>query len=233
MVKNVKADTTCYATYENKYWTEVPGDTRYGTRDFLISEPMSKCDDPFYSAYCTYSANQETAKTICQSIGAHLMTDNEYLTIARNIENNSQNWAMSAAGYYTLKSATTSTLQKVYYLSNGKTFNAGIPVVIDNRVTWENRPICNSSNGSCYAYGEQGTQLPDIVGSPIIPLQDLKAKNPSHGSERGYGQLYTWACHVSDCRNDSSIIRGRSGLLGLELSFDYENVGKFHCVRNP
>jgi len=50
------------------------------------------------SGYPIANVNHDTAKTYCASIGAHLITNEEWMTIARNAEQISSNWSEGSVG---------------------------------------------------------------------------------------------------------------------------------------
>jgi len=50
------------------------------------------------SGYPIANVNHDTAKTYCQSIGAHLITNEEWMTIARNAEQVPSNWSGGSPG---------------------------------------------------------------------------------------------------------------------------------------
>ncbi|MCK5123052.1 MAG: hypothetical protein KAQ87_02800, partial [Candidatus Pacebacteria bacterium] len=73
-------------------WVLVPGDSDFGTEDFCVMKYEAKKDattkNPSSVAAGTpwVSVSQYEAKNACTRIGAHLMTDAEWMTMARNIE---------------------------------------------------------------------------------------------------------------------------------------------------
>lgn len=110
-----------------QYWVLVPANSTFGTPNFWVMKYDAKCfagttpltaPNTGYDTYanntqpCTgsYSAgsapdgypianiNQPTAASYCASIGAHLITNNEWQTIAWNAENVAQNWSGGAVG---------------------------------------------------------------------------------------------------------------------------------------
>ncbi len=104
-------------------WIYVPGNSDFNTPGFWVMKYEAKCvegttpltlPDTYHiynnvSTPCTSNNNRyiastpngypitnishTDAKTYCQSIGAHLITNDEYMTIARNIEQNPINWS--------------------------------------------------------------------------------------------------------------------------------------------
>lgn len=109
------------------HWVKVPGNSAFGTSDFFVMKYEAKCignnapltaPDTGYHTYsnsgqaCTgarYIASaptgypianisHNTAKTYCESLGAHLLTNDEWMTIARNAEQVNSNWSGSSPG---------------------------------------------------------------------------------------------------------------------------------------
>lgn len=109
-------------------WVRVPGNGSFGTSDFFVMKYEAKCVRASDSvsltapatAYQTYdnttpcttnfypastpdgfpiaNISHDTAKTYCTNIGAHLLTNDEYMTIARNAEQVASNWTLGAVG---------------------------------------------------------------------------------------------------------------------------------------
>lgn len=107
-------------------WVKVPGNSTFGTSDFFVMKYEAKCiqgstNTPMawdlgslhtYTSGCVganYSASapdgapianvyHDTAKTYCTNIGAHLITNDEWMTIARNAEQVGSNWTGGSVG---------------------------------------------------------------------------------------------------------------------------------------
>ena len=73
-------------------WVLVPGNSAFGTEDFCVMKYEAKKDaatkNPSSVAAGTpwIYVSWHEAKSACKRIGAHLMTDAEWMTVARNIE---------------------------------------------------------------------------------------------------------------------------------------------------
>ena len=108
-------------------WTKVPGNGTFGTSDFYVMKYDAKCvsgttpltsPDTGYHTYdnnsvpCTGSyyvastpdgypiakISHTTALSYCTSSSAHLLTNDEYMTIATNAANQNSNWSGGAPG---------------------------------------------------------------------------------------------------------------------------------------
>ncbi len=98
-------------------WVRVPGNATFGTSDFYVMKYEAKVAGGIAnSSYNGHNYNaseaivsnavdlpvvnitQGQAITACQSIGAHLVTNNEWMTMARNIEQVPSNWSSGTVG---------------------------------------------------------------------------------------------------------------------------------------
>jgi prepilin-type N-terminal cleavage/methylation domain-containing protein len=108
-------------------WVLVPGNSTFGTPSFWVMKYEAKCisgttpltsPSTGYNTYdnasqpCTGSyyiastangypianISHDTAVSYCQSIGAHLLTNDEWMTIARNAEQVGSNWSGGSPG---------------------------------------------------------------------------------------------------------------------------------------
>ncbi|MFW5704974.1 MAG: archaellin/type IV pilin N-terminal domain-containing protein [Nanoarchaeota archaeon] len=95
-------------------WIEVPGNGALGTSDFCVMKYEAKedssglciggdtnnCPQSIASGNPWVSLTWQQAKSNCEALGAdyHLITDNEWLTIAKNAENIATNWNSSVVG---------------------------------------------------------------------------------------------------------------------------------------
>jgi flagellin-like protein len=84
-------------------WILVPGNPTYGTTDFCVMKYEAKNVGGIPTSQASSTPWQNTwleARTNCEALGPkyHLITDNEWLTIANNIVQVSQNWNSSVVG---------------------------------------------------------------------------------------------------------------------------------------
>ena len=81
----------------------VPGNATFGTDDFCVMQYEAKNDgsgNAISQADTTpwASITQTAAITECSDAGGHLITNNEWMTIARNVEAQTANWADGVVG---------------------------------------------------------------------------------------------------------------------------------------
>jgi formylglycine-generating enzyme required for sulfatase activity len=85
-------------------WVLVPGSSDFGTEDFCVMKYEAKKDattkNPSSVAAGTpwVNVSWHEAKNACVRIGAHLMTDAEWMTVARNAEAVAGNWTLGVVG---------------------------------------------------------------------------------------------------------------------------------------
>ena len=103
-VYSLTASTTFASTCDKLTgdWVSVPGDSDYGTFDFCVMKYEAKnvssaatsvaSDTPWVYISVT------NAETQCQSIGAQLISNDQWDTIATNISNQASNWSDSSVG---------------------------------------------------------------------------------------------------------------------------------------
>jgi hypothetical protein len=85
-------------------WTLVPGDANYGTDAFCVMTYEAKNVGGVATSQAALnpwvSINQTDARARCSELGDgyHLITNNKWMTIARNIEQDSRNWNSGNVG---------------------------------------------------------------------------------------------------------------------------------------
>ncbi|MDD2565445.1 MAG: prepilin-type N-terminal cleavage/methylation domain-containing protein [Candidatus Gracilibacteria bacterium] len=119
MSGSLLATYTVTSSYENcpTGWIGVPGSSDFNTSSFCVMKYEAKAlsgainsgfNGHIYSTGDIITSNttdvpivtisQSQAIAACQSIGAHLITNNEWMTIARNLEQNPSNWSTGLVG---------------------------------------------------------------------------------------------------------------------------------------
>lgn len=80
----------------------VPGDATYGTSDFCVMQYEAKNVGGVATSQADVtpwaSITQTSAETACTNTGGHLITNNEWMTIARNVEQVASNWSGGSVG---------------------------------------------------------------------------------------------------------------------------------------
>jgi len=246
-------------------WVKVPGNTLYNTRTFCVMQYEAKIKGQD-NGNQTYSANYEpesrpggtpwvnitqpNAKNECQSIGAHLVTEDEWLTIVRNIELQPVNWSggQIGSGYIPRGNSDSSAAmdgtnplsginQRTLTLSNGEV----IWDIAGNVWEWtdatilgkdEPRGVANPSDFDWYEYT-------NLVSYGTFSPERLLPLNPSWNANQGYGRIYS-----SGAPNNSNtyvFLRGGfwpfgtyAGVLALSLGVgtsDTNSAIGFRCAR--
>ena len=235
-------------------WVKVPGNTLYNTRTFCVMQYEAKIKgyEPESRPGGTPWVNitQPNAKNECQSIGAHLVTEDEWLTIVRNIELQPTNWSSGqiGSGYIPRGNSNGSAAmdgtnplsginQRTLTLSNGEV----IWDIAGNVWEWtdatilgkdEPRGVANPSDFDWYEYT-------NLVSYGTFSPERLLPLNPSWNANQGYGRIYS-----SGAPNNSNTYvfrRGgnwyygaNAGVLALALhggtSGAYSYIG-FRCAR--
>lgn len=101
----------CVAKYEMTYVdADIPNSTDSGTDWNTVKYEIWKIPVSMPWKYPIADITQEQAIQACKSIWGHLITNNEWMTLARNIESNPINWSWEQVGSW--------------YISNGLSNNA-------------------------------------------------------------------------------------------------------------
>ena len=246
-------------------WVKVPGNTLYNTRTFCVMQYEAKIKGQD-NGNQTYSASYEpesrpggtpwvnitqpNAKNECQSIGAHLITEDEWLTIVRNIELQPTNWSSGqiGSGYIPRGNSDGSAAmdgtdhlsginQRNLVLSNG----AIIWDIAGNVWEWTDATILgrDQPTGSSTPQTFGWYEYSNLLTYGVLPPERLLPLNPSWNANQGYGRIYS-----SGAPNNSNTYvfrRGGSwghgagaGVLALILSYGtsntYSSIG-FRCAR--
>lgn len=260
-------------------WVKVPGNATFGTSDFYVMKYEAKVaggaansgyNGHNYSASETIVSNavdipvvyvtQGQAITACQSIGAHLITNNEYMTMARNAEQVASNWSGNAVGNgymysghndaspnYALAASATDTdgyintgnsagsnQRRTLTLSNGQ-------VIWDLAGNvWEHVNKANTTNGTGYATNQTsiaGCSTPTSWSEwSTCSDKTFSASNGSYNSTQGIGQI-----HYSQGVANNVFLRGGgwtdgagTGVFALYLDWDASGSGSnvgFRCAK--
>jgi len=199
------------------YWIRVPGNTLYHTRTFCVMQYEAKIKGQD-NGNQTYSASYEpesrisgtpwvnisqiNAKSECESIGAHLITEDEWLTIVRNIELQPANWTLGSVGSGQIPrgnsdssaamdgtDSLTDIHKRTLTLSNGEV----IWDIAGNVWDWtdatilgkdEPKGVANPSSFSWYEYSS-------LYSYGALSPERLLPLNPTWNTNQGYGRIYT------------------------------------------
>ncbi|HNQ45242.1 MAG TPA: SUMF1/EgtB/PvdO family nonheme iron enzyme, partial [bacterium] len=236
-------------------WVKVPGNTLYNTRTFCVMQYEAKNDGtnkPVSQVNGTpwVSISQIDAKAKCQSIGAHLVTEDEWLTIVRNIELQPTNWSSGqiGSGYIPRGNSDSSAAmdgtdpltganQRTLTLSNG----AIIWDIAGNVWEWTDATILGRDQPKCVANptGFGWCEYSGLVSYGALSPERLLPLNSSWNTTQGYGRIYSSGAPNNP--NTFVFLRGgnwyygtRSGVLVLSMSngasYTVSDIG-FRCAR--
>ena len=226
---------------------------------------------------CTYKANQPTnvisspygspiagishteAKAICTSLGAHLITNQEWMTIARNIEQQPSNWTTGIVGTGYLFNGNSGDNNRGYKaFSDRYDSDKGLNRNIRSSHRLSNNNIIYDFSGNVWEHVQVDSNdtlldtLPNDGGASgwrwielsalttdgdFQSLDELQPSNSSWNANQGIGRIYTNV----DLQSDRVLLRGGdfastsdAGAYATFLSCyaggSYYNVG-FRCVR--
>ncbi len=198
-------------------WVKVPGNTLYNTRTFCVMQYEAKIKgqdngniayNPSYEPESRpggtpwVNITQPNAKNECQSIGAHLVTEDEWLTIVRNIELQPTNWSSGqiGSGYIPRGNSNGSAAmdgtdhltginQRNLVLSNG----AIIWDIAGNVWEWTDATILgrDQPTGSSTPQTFGWYEYSNLLTYGVLPPERLLPLNPSWNANQGYGRIYS------------------------------------------
>jgi len=196
--------------------------------------------------------SHDQAKTACTALGAHLMTNEEWQTIARNAENVDSNWTGSSVGTGYLFNGNSADVSRgyngadpekgvnrnsraKYTLSNGQeiydisgnVYEHTMRTISDIQTTITT-PSCSSGTGWQYCnFGT--TESPYITGYGSLTQNDLSPQHSSYSAlNQGVGRVYT----NSGATGGTVLVRGGSWSIGSYAGAFaaslYESAGNQH-----
>lgn len=171
------------------------------------------------SGYPIAYISQTDAKTYCSNlgIGYHLITNNEWMTIARNIEKRGENWtsgtvgtnglyrghsdntpAMSLAansddseGYEGTEDSSPSQEKRTFTLSNGEViWDLSGNIWEWNQATIKRKDEPHSTTAPDNAFGWKEFTTVDDYG--IMSYASIRPSNPNWNATQNMGSLYTY-----------------------------------------
>jgi formylglycine-generating enzyme required for sulfatase activity len=233
-------------------WFRVPGNLLYGTHSFCVMKYEAKDDgsgNPVSKADGTPWVNitQLNAKAKCEAIGAHLITENEWLSIVRNLELQASNWTGGSIGSGQIprgnsdssaamdgSTELTGVNKRTHTLSNGE-------VVWDlagNVWEWTDATILGKNQPSGATTGFNWREYTALTNYRGLTPENLLPMN-NYNSGQGYGRIYSDGTATNN--TNYAFLRGGywgsgtyAGVLTLVLNYgpgsSYSNVG-FRCGR--
>ncbi len=213
---------------------------------------------PIANIYYSVNGVDNDAIEYCQSIGAHLITNNEWQTVAWNAQNVSSNWSGGSVGSGYMgrgnsdsSAAQVSSLDDVnaayltgytdfthrrnYALSNGQI----IWDLAGNLYEWTNDAIIGASEPYSGVAGWQWREFIAITNWGTMTQQTAGPLNSAWSATQGMGRIFSW----DGTANSSTYILARGGdwndttnagieslLMNRISTGAYNGVG-FRCVR--
>jgi hypothetical protein len=251
-------------------WTTVPGNSTLGTSDFQVMKYQAYIlghsgTNNHVAINCRTSTNncvlttppdnnhtskiaqvtRPMAKDMCAAIGAHLITNEEWMTIVKNVENVGTNWSRGTVPHDYLKTMDSPD----FILSNGETISN-----LANDNTEHINSSIDTRNGewptSSYYYGtdNQYNWYPYNAIANWGTLDPNKFRpgyyyttNETSSFDIGYGDIYLRknlpAPQGQYCllRNGKAVdinYQSRTGLLQLQFVQCSGSLAAFRCVKN-
>jgi formylglycine-generating enzyme required for sulfatase activity len=194
--------------------------------------------------------SQINAKSECESIGAHLITEDEWLTIVRNIELQPANWTLGSVGSGQIprgnsdssaamdgSDSLTGVNKRTLTFSNGEV----IWDIAGNVFEWTDATILGKDEpqGVANPTGFGWYQYSNLYSYGALSPERLLPLNPTWNTNQGYGQIYTSG--VPTNTTTYAFLRGGEwgygtdgGVLTLYLDLgpgDSDSDIGFRCVR--
>jgi formylglycine-generating enzyme required for sulfatase activity len=231
----------------------------YGTSDFCVMKYEAKCEESATGS-CgnpgTYlpvsqvahtpwvSISQVNSKNRCQAIGEQLITNAQWMTIARNIESQAQNWTNSAVGDGSLFRGRSNSTEaadasdplsgvntRTHTLSNGEVIwdiAGNVYSWTDNIIDATRRPVGNGANW---------VQWTTVTDYGDLNYNITRSGNSDWTGTQGIGQYYEGASGTGDraFRRGGGWGNGTfAGVFALNLNFSPTFTGTgigFRCSR--
>ena len=247
-VKYGTAQGFCVAKYEMKCALDASPtvgltapDTGYHTyNNSSTACATDRAPQSIASGYPIANITQTNAQTYCSNLGTgyHLITNNEWMTIARNVEKNASNWtggtvgsggiwrghtdndpalALEAnsddsQGYYGTNNTAPSEEKRTFTLSNGKV----LWDIAGNVWEWNNDTIrrkdeCHTTDRS-NGWGWSELTTLDNYGS--LSYAQTRPSKPTWNSGQNMGQIYTYSPSSDTDNTLYAFIRGGSWVYG-------------------
>ena len=213
----MKYDAKCLSATTNQPYNTVGGTYDTGYRTYANNTlPCTSANNEYIastpSGFPIANISQTDAASYCASIGAHLITNNEWQTIAWNAQNNPQNWSGNAVGSgyiysghndgspnYALEASsddsqgyygetnTGGNQKRTLSLSNGQT----IWDMAGNVWQWTNDTITGGNEPTGATPGFAWREFTAITTWGSMSQQTAGPLNASWNSSQGIGQIYS------------------------------------------
>jgi formylglycine-generating enzyme required for sulfatase activity len=189
-------------------------------QDVKKASVKSTADNPSIN-----NVNYCLAKTLCENSGAHLITNNEWMTIARNIEMQAENWTGGDINKGSLKNGNTgrtSISNKDSVLNYGK----------------------NRSDTSAKLVLDNGSEIWDLSGNVEETVDQFLTKNQAVNGfsgafvvendfkDTGFGKLGKDAYTTKNYPNYSQLTNSNTyGIGKLAIGAEESSAGTYNSIR--
>ena len=221
----------------------VPGNPLYQTEDFCVMKYEAKNVSSVATSQAALtpwvSITQTAAITACSNLGSnyHLITNNEWMTIARNIEQVASNWttntvgteavysghndnvppnslaanADDAQGYDGTGQTTPANQRRTHTLSNGQV----IWDLAGNVWEW-NSNVISCAAAACTSAempydvspAEEWVEFTNLVSYGQLSYDLIRPSNVTWNATQGFGRIYTDANAAAPSGNVHAFLRG-------------------------
>jgi formylglycine-generating enzyme required for sulfatase activity len=197
------------------------------------------------------------AKTACQAIGARLINNQEWMTIARNAEQISQNWSGGSVGSGCLFRGNVGVDDSCGYNGSDPEFGAGrnpkAKLILSNGAeiwdiagnVWEHvmkdaaDTLIQNHPSDGGAAGWRWIEHTAIVSYGDLSYDEIRPSNSAWNATQGMGRVYSY--NASEASPTRVLLRGGdwdtgvyAGAFSLSLNWDAGSQGSdvgFRCAR--
>jgi len=245
------ADDAGNCRYDSSYDTWDWGKT--GTNCPSSWSATNVVSSPYGSPIAGITHNE--AKTVCQALGGHLITNQEWMKIARDAEQIPQNWSGGSVGSGCLFRGNVGLDDACGYNGpdpeKGINRNSKAKLILSNGEeiwdlsgnVWEhvmkdtNDTLVNNLPSDGGAVGWRWIEHTAITSYGDLSYNEIRPSNPSWNSNQGMGEVYTYngsdPSHVlirGGPANDGSLAGVFDLLLYIDSNYQDHTVG-FRCAR--